>query len=267
MARERTREPGAQRRDDLAALPLPGRSQGKIGSMTSKLMAHALMPAIAAVGALLPLCTRAASDTELWPELSAFVQLNDRARVYLDASASANKESNTQSLDASAFVDLSIQPIFRGNLRTEDWQRSRYLWARMGYTRVFKVEQGTREVVEDRGVLAIYGRAPLPADVWLEVRTRADLRWIGDAYSTRYRLRLDASREFNWFEHTVVPYANAEAFYDTRYDGWARTLYQAGAELTLSKRFRVELYLARQVDRLPSKQSVNAPGIVAKWYF
>ena len=111
-----------------------------------------------------------------------------------------------------------------------------------------------------------HGRAPLPYEVWLEARARADLRWIGDAYSTRYRLRLEASREFTWLERTVVPYANAEAFYDTRYDGWSRSLYQAGAEVTASKGFRWEVYLARQVDRLPGRSALNALGVVAKWY-
>lgn len=216
---------------------------------------------------LLPPGALADSGSELWPELSAFIRLNENTRLYLDASVSRSKESNTQSLDASAYFDLSIKPILRPDLWTQDWHRSRFLWARVGGTRVFKVEQGTNAVAENRAVLALYGKAPLPAEVWLEARARTDLRWIGDAYSTRYRLRLEASREFTWVEHTVVPYANAEAYYDTRYDGWSRSLYQAGAEVTLSKEFRYEIYLARQIDRLPQSASVNVLGVVAKWYY
>lgn len=194
------------------------------------------------------------------------MRLEDRTRLYLDASFADSRESNTGSLDVSASVDVSIEPIARAELRTQDWQRSRYLWARLGYTRVSKVEQGTRAVSEDRGVVALYARAPLPAEVWVEARARADLRWIGDAYSTRYRIRLEASREFEWLGRTLVPYANAESFYDTRYDGWARSLVQAGAEIETSKGFRWEVYLARQVDRMPGSSAVNALGVVAKWY-
>ncbi len=216
---------------------------------------------------LLPLGARAGSGSELWPEVSAFIRLDEDTRLYLAASSSRSKESNTQSLNASAYFDLSIKPIARPELWTQDWRRSRFLWARVGYTRVFNVQQGTNEVAENRGVLALYAKAPLPDEVLLEARARTDLRWIGDAYSTRCRLRLEVSREFTWIEHIVVPYANAEAFYDTRYNGWSRSLYQAGSEVTLSKEFRYELYLARQIDRLPQSGSVNALGVGAKWYF
>lgn len=212
---------------------------------------------------------RAADSSEFWPEVSGFVPLNPRARIYLNAAYAEAKESDVRSLDLAAYLDLSLKPILRKELRkTDDWQRSRYLWTRIGYDRVFKAADGARaEVSEDRGILALYAKAPLPAEVWLEARVRADLRWIGDDYSTRYRFRVEATREFTVLDHTVVPYFNVEWFYDTRYDGWARTLYQLGPEVTLSKHFRFEVYIARQEDRLPSASSTNAFGVVAKWYY
>lgn len=208
----------------------------------------------------------AADSSELWPEVSAFVGLNDIARLYLDASYARGKESDTRSLDLSAFVDISIQPVLREQLRTQDWQRSRYLWTRVGYTRVEKSAEGAPQPAENRGSVALYGKAALPAEVWLEGRARADLRWIGGDYSTRYRFRVEATREWSVAERTVVPYANAEVAYDTRYDGWARALYQVGAEITLDRHFRYEIYLGRQSDRLPQGQTLNALGLVAKWY-
>jgi len=68
-------------------------------------------------------------------------------------------------------------------------------------------------------------------------------------------------------DHPVVPYLNVEWFYDTRYDGWARTLWQAGTEVTVDPHFRFELCLARQTDDLPDASSLNALGVVAKWYY
>jgi len=74
----------------------------------------------------------------------------------------------------------------------DDWQRSRSLWARIAYDRIFKATAETGpDVTEDRGIISFYGKAPLPAGVWVEARVRADLRWIGDDYSTRYRFRVD----------------------------------------------------------------------------
>ena len=210
----------------------------------------------------------AADSSEFWPEVSGFVALSPRTRIFLNAAYAEAKESDDKSLDLAAYLDISLKPILRKHLLAEDWQRSRYLWARIGYDRVFKATDGEgAEVAEDRGILALYAKAPLPADVWLEARVRTDLRWIGDDYSTRYRFRVEATREFTVLDHTVVPYFNVEWFYDTRYDGWARTLYQLGPEVTLNKHFRFEIYVARQEDRLPSASSTNAFGVVAKWYY
>ena len=64
----------------------------------------------------------------------------------------------------------------------------------------------------------------------------------------------------------VVPYVNYEWFYDTRYDAWARTLATAGAEVTLSDHFRLELYVASQDDDYPQDETLGAVGLVAKWY-
>lgn len=107
----------------------------------------------------------------------------------------------------------------------------------------------------------------MPGAVGVESRVRADLRWIGSNYSNRYRLRVEANREFTMIDHTVVPHFNVECFYDTRYDGWARTLYRAGSEATVNKHFRFEIYLAHQADRVPTASSLNAFGVVARWYY
>jgi hypothetical protein len=211
---------------------------------------------------------QAADSSEFWPEVSGFVNLDPRTRIFLNAAYAEAKESDIKSLDLAACLDVSLKPIVRKELGSEDWQRGRYLWARVGYDRVFKAIDGAdAEVAEDRGILALYAKTPLPAEVWLEARVRADLRWIGADYSTRYRFRVDATRDFNVLNHTVAPYFNVEWFYDTRYDGWARALYQLGHEVTLNKHFRYEIYVARQEDRLPSASSTNAVGVVAKWYY
>jgi hypothetical protein len=68
-------------------------------------------------------------------------------------------------------------------------------------------------------------------------------------------------------DHAVVPYLNVEWFYDTRYDDWARTLCQAGAEFTVDKHFRFELNLSQQTDTLPSASRLNAFAVVVKGYF
>ena len=122
-------------------------------------------------------------------------------------------------------------------------------------------------VAEDRLQVALYAKAELPAEVWLEGRLRSDLRWIGGDFSTRQRFRLEVNREFTVQALSVTPYLQVEAFYDTRYHGLSRMLYQPGVEIAIDSHFRLELYLARQDDRLPKRESLNALGLVAKWYY
>lgn len=210
----------------------------------------------------------AADSSEFWPQANVFVKLNPRTRLFFDASYADGKESDHATLDLASYVDISLKPILRKALQTEDWQRSRYFWARIGYDRIFKItDDAGAEVSENRGIVAFNAKAPLPAEFVAEARVRADLRWIGDDYSTRYRLRIEFTREFTVRDHAVVPYFHVEWFYDTRYDGWARTLYQLGPEITVGPHFRYEIYLARQVDRLPTKSDLDALGVNLKWYF
>jgi uncharacterized protein DUF2490 len=209
----------------------------------------------------------AADSSEFWPEANAFLTLTPQTRVFLDAAYADGKEADHAALDLAAYLDISLKPI-RKNLQTADWQRSRYLWARIGYDRIFNsTDSEGAQVVEHRGIVSLYSKALLPADVVAEARVRADLRWIGEDYSTRYRFRLEVTREFTVLDHTVVPYFNVEWFYDTRYDGWARTLYQLGPEITVNRHFRFEVYLARQNDRLPQRTDLNAVGVNFKWYY
>jgi hypothetical protein len=227
-----------------------------------------MLPAALGVWCALGGSARAADVTqEVWPEVNVYYSLDPRTRVFLALPYSASAETDAQSFSLEGYLDVSIQPILRKYLQAEDWQRSRYLWMRVGYARVDKARNGVRTTPEDRAVVALYAKAPLPAEIWLEARARADLRWIDNAYSNRWRVRLEANREFTWREHSVAPYFNVECFYDTRYNGWARTLYQAGPEVTLNRHFRFELYLAHQADRLPKQSSLNAGGVVAKWYY
>ena len=157
---------------------------------------------------------------------------------------------------------------FASTCEREDWQRSRFLWTRIGYTRVFKSsDDDSASVAEDRLNIALYAKAELPAEVWLEGRLRSDLRWIGGDFSSRQRFRLEVNREFTIEAHSVTPYLQVEAFYDTRYHGLSRMLYQPGVEIAFDPRFRLELYVARQDDRLPKRESLNALGLVAKWYY
>jgi hypothetical protein len=245
------------RESDGRPSPLARRAAGALGR------AGLFLCALAA----LTVRARAVDSAQFWPELSLFQNLGPQTRLYLDAAYARDRESDGRSLELAGYLDVTLQPFLRGPLRGEDWRKNKYFWLRLGYDHLFKTEGGEKQTGEDRVILSAYPRAYLPEEIMLEGRLRADLRWIGGDYSTRYRLRLEVNREFTVHGQAFTPYLQAEVFYDTRYDGWSRDYFQLGAELPLTEHFRVEPYLALQLDRLPRQSSLGAVGLVAKWYY
>ena len=115
-------------------------------------------------------------------------------------------------------------------------------------------------------IVSLYAKNELPAAIWLEGRARADLRWIDDDYSTRYRFRLEATREFSVLDRPVRPTSTPSgSTTPATTAGPAR--WKAGTEVTVNKRFRYELYLARQKELLPDDESIAAVGVAAKWFY
>ena len=204
---------------------------------------------------------------EFWPELNLFKKLNPTTRLYFVAANTKGKESEFRTVDLAGFVDLTLGPQLPHRRQKQDWQTKKYLWVRIGYDYIFKAEERTRTAPEHRGIVAVYGRVHLPGAILVEGRTRADLRWIEGDYSTRYRLRGEVNRDFTVLDHVVTPYFQAEYFYDTRYDGWSRDLYQMGAEIVVTGHFRVEPSVVRQIDHLPSPSGLYAFAVVARWYY
>jgi hypothetical protein len=204
---------------------------------------------------------------EFWGELNLFKKVNPTTRLYFVVADTKGKESEFRTVDLAGFVDLTLGPQLPRRRQKQDWQTRKYLWVRIGYDHIFKAEDKTRTAQENRGIVALYGRVHLPGAILFEARPRADLRWIAGSYSTRYRLRFEVNRDFTVLDRVVTPYFQAEYFYDTRYDGWSRDLYQMGAEIGVTGHFRVEPSVVRQLDKLPSPSGLYAVSFVARWYY
>ena len=213
------------------------------------------------------------TQTELWPEAQAFFELGKRFRLNLLADVWYAPESWTPKGTASdstaetgAHVDIALKPIFRRTLRTRDWERERYLWARVGYDYLWTPGDAVEPSHENRGILELTARAHIGGGVWAVNRVRADLRDKNGTQSTRYRERILFERETPIFGLETVPYVSAEFLYDTRYDAWSEQRYQAGLEMILAKRWRLEPYYLRQEDTPSEPRHTNALGLIGKYY-
>lgn len=214
----------------------------------------------------------AAAEEQFWPELDGFFKLDDQKRVFLKAAATRAEDIDGEDdprfkdVTLGAHLDFSLRPFLRKALQEEDWERNRYLWTRIGYNYIETHRDSSGSYHENRGIVELSLRQPLFEWLTLTERLKWDLRDIDGRYSNRYRIRFGLESSVQVFGHAATPYARAEAFYDTRFDTWNREKYQAGMEVALTQRWRIEPYLARQEDSRSRPEHVNALGLIFKYY-
>jgi hypothetical protein len=204
---------------------------------------------------------------EFVPELNVFIKLSKQVRLYFLGDVTQGFSPNFTDGEFGAHIDFTLKPILRRKLRDGDWERSRYLWVRAGYVVSRDLDDREDGSTTQTILLETTARLELPAQIWLVNRARVDFRDIDGETSQRYRMRVGIEREFTVGGVVMVPYAQAEIFYDTRFDSWNRQLYQAGVEVELNKHWRIEPYFARQNDSRSASGNVNRIGLVLKSYF
>jgi hypothetical protein len=202
----------------------------------------------------------------LTPEIDVFIKLSDRNRLFLLGGLDRNLTETTTAGVIGLHLDLTVKPILRRSLREADWERDRYLWVRVGYQRIGGLDFGKGASAENQAIAEATARQPLPYKVWLVGRVRTDLLRLDGDLSARFRLRLGMEREVVLGGRTVVPYAEAEAVYNSRFSAWNGWRYQAGGVVVLSERWSAELYYARLEDRLSPIDHVHQIGLVLTTY-
>ena len=205
---------------------------------------------VGAVACVLPAVAQGAeSSSEAWPELQVFIRLNETTQLLLNPAPTRSRDT-----DHRTGVDYGIYLDHRRQGAPGSY--------RIGYVR--SLSDGA---AENRIVLDYTHRwKPAPA-VLLTDRTRLDLRNKEGTSSQRLRNRVQLEYETHLAALPVVPYANLEIYYDTRYDAFARLRAEAGATFVFSERADLTLYLARQTDTRPQRTSVNALGTTLALHF
>ena len=208
------------------------------------------------------------TQTDFLPEINAYITLTNTTRLFLLGSLTQHlSDGSATEGEVGVHLDITLKPILRRKLRLANWERERYLWVRFGYQLSGTLGNADDASTEHRGILEATARIPLPAEVWVVNRGRVDLRDVNGDFSARLRYRLGVERQFTVGSTALVPYAQAEIFFDTRYDALSRESYQAGVEIEITSHWRVEPYYRRQEDRQPSRKHENGIGLVLKYYY
>ena len=211
-----------------------------------------------------------AQTTPVWPEVDAFVTLNDKVRFFFLATTVQENGVSTEG-EFGVNVDLHLKP-FRTRpitlLYRLDESKNRLLLVRAGYRNLPSYTGGANE---NRGVLEVTPRYPLIGllgHVLVSDRNRVDFRFIEGEYSWRYRNRLSAEREFSIGRVRLGPYTRFELYYDSRFDKWSRSEWTLGSSFPVTQHWEVEAYYDYQNDTSESPhRHTRALGAVTTFYF
>jgi hypothetical protein len=235
-----------------------------------------LLGALGAQAAAPPAAAAADSTAvEFWPEINAYAGLDERSRLMVSAAGTRAMEGaelgSTLALQNAQFTlnfDYTLAPVLRRDVPRAEWSKNRLLWARLGYEYGSSGSGGPDAYRSDTGIVELNGRYPGASSLWWTSRLRVDLRNINGEPSQRYRLRAGAEWDTQLAGHPVAPYASVEALYDTRYGQWSRLTLKAGLETPIADAWRIEPYLALQLNRPNDDISrVLGLGLTLKTYF
>jgi hypothetical protein len=233
-------------------------------------LAHALQGQVWAALLVVSLAIPAGAQTtkQVWPELSAYVKLNDQMRFYLlSTTVKENKESTE--IEMGPNFDFYLKPLAKNPkllLLRLDESKNRPLMVRVGYRFIHPIRGNSS--TEHRGVLEATARFPLVIGMLVSDRSRIDFRSVGGEYSWRYRNRLTMEGHVSVGRVTMNPYVRAEVYYDSRYSKWSRTALTAGSAFPIKKHFELESYFEHHNNTGgSSNQELNAVGAVVNFYF
>jgi hypothetical protein len=248
------------------AIKMPTAIAQAKSALTSRRFVMALAVCVAFAGPV-PAHER---QSETVPQVDAYFKLSEEFRLYTSASLTQSVSEGTSDGGAGVFLDLlTFTPIILDALLDQlDSERNRYLWGRIGVT-VSGIHEGfalSNGFSEKSLVIEANGRYPLSSEFWVVFRARTDLRELNGDRSNLYRVRLGVEKSYSVLRMTMIPYARAEFFYDTRFNAVSREIYQTGVEVRLNQRFRIEPYYAFQNDSRTSPARLDRFGLVLKYY-
>jgi hypothetical protein len=142
--------------------------------------------------------------------------------------------------------------------------KSRPLVLESGY----RVITAPDKPVENQAIEAVTFHFPIFASIVLSDRNRAELDWQNGSFSWRYRNRLTLERAVAVGSYHLIPYVQAEPFYESQYSKWSATDLYAGSLFPVGKHVQFDLYYEHENDtgKKPNRQN-NYVGLALYLYF
>ena len=210
---------------------------------------------------------------EFWPEIDTWLRLSNRWRLSLFLPLSTNLETKYREGNVIFQVDYAFgKTNFLFFRRLFDENRTGLLkpfLVRGGYLTARSLGDNGDAYNEKMLFSEFHFRVPLKGRLLMSHRLRTDFRWIGDdhEFSARIRYRLMVEKEIDIKKVSLVPYVNAEPYYDTRYSTVNRVRLIGGATVSWSTRVALEGNITYQHDSRSSVTNLYALNIILHLFF
>jgi hypothetical protein len=210
---------------------------------------------------------------EFWPEVDTWWRVSPAWRVSLFVPVSRNVETDYREGNFIPQVDFAWgKPKRLRTTRLLDENRAtemKAMMVRTGYLHGSSLGDDGEEYAEQTVFGEFHLRMPLKRGILVSHRVRTDVRWLGQdsEFSNRWRYRLMVEKEFAKGLMSLVPYANGEAYYDSRYETVNRTRWIGGATIAWTSRYAIEGNVTYQHDTHSSVTNLLALNVILHLFF
>ena len=213
------------------------------------------------------------SSLEFWPEVDVWYKLTPSWRLSAYLPITKYLESKTRDFNIYLQADYAwgkTKHPFYAKLMDDARATQMKGWlARIGFMEGWSLFENAGEYTEDMLYAEIHKRVPLKGEILLSHRFRTDIRWVGNEadFSYRFRYRLMVEKEYTAGRTSIIPYVNAEPFWDSRYSTVTRIRVIGGTTVSWGPRIALEGNFTYQYDSRASVTNVYALNIILHLYF
>jgi hypothetical protein len=213
------------------------------------------------------------TSLEFWPETDIWYRLSPSWRLSSFISVTKYNESNHRDLNIYLQADYSwgkTKRAFVKRLMDENTAQQIKTWmARSGFMKGWSLGEYAGDYIEDLFFAEIHRRIPFKGGILFSQRFRTDFRWLGQdlTYSYRFRFRMMFEKEYKSGRKSIVPYANGEAFWDSRYLTFSRFRLIGGTAINWGPRFAWEGNITYQYDEHYNTANLYALNVIVHVFF
>lgn len=207
-----------------------------------------------------------AAENEVWPKVSAFIELRPKTRLEIFAQRQNGEDFPSLQWNTGAMISYRMKRMVRRDETDLDEETRHFLVLGGGYE-YLQTTQNDNVKRENRIVFQGTGRHLPGAGLLLTDRNRLEFRWVNGVYDFRYRNKFVVNRAFKISKLRLTPYASGELFWDRNHHSWGEDQYSFGVQFPYKKRLMLDTFYLHQNCTTCSQQHINVLGLTLNLYF